>query len=145
MVLAYAYTDGGGVSVQDKDVDSGALARWLIQRCRARNLSWAKASELAGLHRDVISAIIAGAKRPDGYRPNIEVCTKLAEFFGVTPEFLLHLDGRLSKRLKDVGVEEIVARYRTLSADYQELLLEFADALYCLQLDSAGERLDSKT
>jgi transcriptional regulator with XRE-family HTH domain len=80
------------------------LVTWLIENCESRNLSWGEASTRAGLNRGAISAII------NGQVPGLKVCLALADFFGVTPEFILRLAGHLPNYLSDDdGESQILA------------------------------------
>lgn len=65
------------------------LTEWLMHACVTRNLSWREASQLAGVDKGAISAIMRGAQ------PGLEVCKGLAELFRVPPEHVLYLAGHL--------------------------------------------------
>lgn len=65
------------------------LAAWLSEECRARDLSWAEASRRAGVDKGAISLIVRGRQ------PGLATCEALAAFFGVPPEYVLRLAGRL--------------------------------------------------
>jgi transcriptional regulator with XRE-family HTH domain len=81
------------------------IAEWLIQRCEERNLSYREASLGAGLSHGTISAIL------NGQPPGIHVCTKLAHYFGESPDKILRLAGHLPPESDggnlDVALDEI--------------------------------------
>lgn len=89
------------------------LTDWLLHACVTRNLSWREASQLAGLDKGTISAIVRGAQ------PGLEVCKGLAECFRVPPEHVLYLAGHLRSDLTAPNSPELAA------------LLREADALPC--------------
>lgn len=70
-------------------MDQERLAQWLIEQCVDRNLSWAEASRRAGVSPNTISQIVSGIN------PGIKRLTALADFFGVSPDFLFRLAGIL--------------------------------------------------
>ena len=65
------------------------LKDWLIDQCERRNLSWSEASRRAGVAPNSISEIV------NGTRPGVKRLTALAEFFGVSPEYLMRMSGHL--------------------------------------------------
>ena len=79
------------------------LARWLIEACETRDLSWAEASRRAGLSQGAISAIVRGAQ------PGLEICKALAGYFGVPPEDVLRLAGHLAPARQETWPPELVA------------------------------------
>ena len=72
-------------------MDSAPLADWLIAECERRHLSWSEASRKAGVSPNTISQIINGT--PAGTKR----LTALADFFGISPEYLFQLAGLLPK------------------------------------------------
>jgi|GEM_PF-1089414 len=66
------------------------LADWLIQACAARDLSWAEGSRRAGLSQGTISAIVRGTQ------PGLEICKRLATYFGIPLEDMLQMAGHLT-------------------------------------------------
>ena len=65
------------------------LKDWLIDQCERHNLSWSEASRRAGVAPNSISEIV------NGTRPGVKRLTALAEFFGVSPEYLMRMSGHL--------------------------------------------------
>ncbi len=82
------------------------LAQWLIEACRARDLSWAEASRRSGLSQGTISAIVRGTQ------PGLEICKGLAGFFGVPLEDVLQMAGHMTPAPSPAWPPELVALAR---------------------------------
>jgi len=78
------------------------VAQWLVEECRARNLSWREASLRAGVDKGTISAIVRGTQ------PGLEVCKALATFFQQSPEHALRLAGHLNMIPTNLPPEALV-------------------------------------
>jgi transcriptional regulator with XRE-family HTH domain len=104
------------------------LAAWLMARCEELNLSWAEASRRAGVSPNAISEIVNGT--PAG----VKRLSALADFFGVSREYVFRLAGHLRNRATTDAqraelrrkVEHIAELLADLPPDLQDRL---ADAI----------------
>ena len=100
---------------------SAELKTWLIEQCDSRNLSWSEASRRAGVAPNTISEII------NGTRPGVKRLTALAEYFGVSPEFLMRMSGHLPP-LPDNGVDPRLQDTANRLIEVWEVLLKLDPA-----------------
>jgi transcriptional regulator with XRE-family HTH domain len=102
-------------------MERNELSDWLIVQCRERHLSQSEASRRAGLGINAISEI------KHGRTPGLKVCKALADFFGVSPLYVLRLAGLLPPvPERERFYEEICWVTEKLSAGERQLVLDFA-------------------
>lgn len=79
------------------------LIAWLTHELDERNLSQSEASRRAGLSLNAISEIMNGKK------PGLRVSRALADFFGVSPEYVFRLVGHLPPAIDNDLSPEVLA------------------------------------
>jgi transcriptional regulator with XRE-family HTH domain len=97
-----------------------ALAAWLVDQMRERNLSARETSLGAGLSHGAISHFL------NGKRPSRKSCDKLAEFFGVPKEVLLIMAGY---QAPPPEYNQFLYQLGQLSKDWTEAEKEFVLSL----------------
>jgi len=125
-------------------VDSSPLADWLIAECEKRHLSWSEASRKAGLSPNTISQIVGGTSA------GTKRLAALADYFGVSREYLFRLAGLLEPLPPDEGFEEarlrasadeLVRRWRLVhqyAPEQLDTLINIAYTQAVLVLSTAG-------
>jgi len=95
------------------------MGSFLSERCKSRNLSWREASLGAGLDHGAISRFIGGTK------PSTDSCIKLARYFGVADDIVLHLAGYLDREqgALDPEVEAIARKIGEVPANRRDKVM----------------------
>ena len=118
--------------VQYSTMANTELADWLIAECKKQNLAWSDASRRAGVAPNTISEIINGSK------PGIKRLNALADFFGVSREYMLRLAGHLPQLNEPTKISERNRQkaYRLIDLWHEiekldpSVLDEFLDAIH---------------
>ncbi|MBI3943714.1 MAG: hypothetical protein HY326_11930 [Chloroflexi bacterium] len=113
--------------------DMDALRRWLQEQLDARHMSAHQVSLAAGLNPGFISELMGGEKLGK------KGATKLANYLGVTPGFLLYLDGKEEMPTEhqdisglvqqDENFARLAALWLELSQAERDYLLMFAEVV----------------
>ena len=96
-------------------VASPELIDWLNRQLRSRGVAGTRASVDAGLSRGAISSIL------NGNNPGLEVCKGLADYFGVSSQYVLELAGHIPPVSPCEADPEVRRRGEQLQALWREV------------------------
>ena len=100
------------------------FARRLIELRKARQLTQAELAEKLGMSTSGIAYYEATAKNP-----RLATIEKIAEFFGVSPDYLLSTDDGPTKRGPPSRMDKIMEDFRNLSAYKQREVCKYFEII----------------
>jgi len=113
------------------DVAQTQLAQWLLKELEKRHISARRASLEAGLNPNAVRRYIKGRQ------PAPAACRKLASYFGVPEDFVLHLAGHITlPETEKIRLKLLQRAAEGLPDEYIDLLIQMAQTFRARHQDS---------